>query len=238
MLDAPGRSSSSPSSWWPPLDAPDGARLAARPGASWPGSREGVVSAEDQRLLAKSWSGDGDAVGRGRRRCSTSCATRSATYPARHDDEHQLDDTLPSEGGVDLQELTTAADREYAPTGRAWTPPTHRIEDDALRPRAGRRGPGPDADAVADGRPSRPRRHLDDRRRPGAVVVAGARPSRPRPAAGCARAARTLHEFHLSTNYRNSSEIYDYAAAYAERVGLDADLPDRGPLDRGRAAGA
>ena len=36
---------------------------------------------------------------------------------------------------------------------------------------------------------------------------------------------KELHEFHLSTNYRNSSEIYEYAAAYAERVGLDADLP-------------
>jgi DNA helicase IV len=36
---------------------------------------------------------------------------------------------------------------------------------------------------------------------------------------------KELHEFHLSTNYRNSSEIYEYAAAYAARVGLDADLP-------------
>ncbi len=36
---------------------------------------------------------------------------------------------------------------------------------------------------------------------------------------------KDLHEFHLSTNYRNSSEIYAYAAAYAARVGLDADLP-------------
>ena len=36
---------------------------------------------------------------------------------------------------------------------------------------------------------------------------------------------KQVHEFHLSTNYRNSSEIYEYAAAYAERVGLDADLP-------------
>ena len=34
------------------------------------------------------------------------------------------------------------------------------------------------------------------------------------------------HAFHLSTNYRNSKEIYDFAARYAERVGLDADLPD------------
>ena len=36
---------------------------------------------------------------------------------------------------------------------------------------------------------------------------------------------KQLHEFHLSTNYRNSSEIYSFAAAYAERVGLGADLP-------------
>jgi DNA helicase IV len=47
--------------------------------------------------------------------------------------------------------------------------------------------------------------------------------------ADAARAAalegKQVHEFHLSTNYRNSSEIYAYAAAYAARVGLDADLP-------------
>jgi DNA helicase IV len=36
---------------------------------------------------------------------------------------------------------------------------------------------------------------------------------------------KEVHEFHLSTNYRNSSEIYEYAAAYAARAGLDADLP-------------
>ncbi len=35
-----------------------------------------------------------------------------------------------------------------------------------------------------------------------------------------------MHSFHLSKNYRNSAEIYDYAAAYARRVGLDADLPE------------
>ena len=36
---------------------------------------------------------------------------------------------------------------------------------------------------------------------------------------------KDVHEVHLSTNYRNSAEIYAHAAAYAERVGLDADLP-------------
>ena len=37
---------------------------------------------------------------------------------------------------------------------------------------------------------------------------------------------KARHDFHLSTNYRNSKEIYDFAARYAERAGLDADLPN------------
>jgi DNA helicase IV len=41
-----------------------------------------------------------------------------------------------------------------------------------------------------------------------------------------AKARRPSYEFHLGTNYRNSAEIYRFAAAYAERVGLAADLPD------------
>ena len=62
------------------------------------------------------------------------------------------------------------------------------------------------------------------------IVGDPAQSSWPVPAeSAAARAAalegKELHEFHLSTNYRNSSEIYEYAAAYAERVGLDADLP-------------
>src|SRR5690606_14315725 len=47
--------------------------------------------------------------------------------PQRTDDDHELDDHV----GGDLQQLTTASDREYAPRGRAWQPPSHRIEDDA-----------------------------------------------------------------------------------------------------------
>ena len=66
---------------------------------------------------------------------------------------------------------------------------------------------------------------LDRRRRPGAVVVAGAR-RRPRRAREEALGDKPRHDFHLSTNYRNSKEIYDFAAAYADRVGLDADLPN------------
>lgn len=41
-----------------------------------------------------------------------------------------------------------------------------------------------------------------------------------------AQVMRPRYAFHLATNYRNSAEIYRFAAAYAERVGLDVDLPD------------
>ncbi|WP_232524989.1 helicase domain-containing protein [Nocardioides mangrovicus] len=41
-----------------------------------------------------------------------------------------------------------------------------------------------------------------------------------------ALAKKDLHSFHLSKNYRNSAEIYDFAARYADRVGLAADLPE------------
>ena len=47
---------------------------------------------------------------------------------------------------------------------------------------------------------------------------------------------KELHEFHLSTNYRNSAEIYEYAAAYARRVGPRRRPAHRGPLHRRRAA--
>jgi DNA helicase IV len=63
------------------------------------------------------------------------------------------------------------------------------------------------------------------------VVGDPAQSSWPRPAE--ADRARQLalgdkprHRFRLATNYRNSAEIYRFAAAYAERAGLDADLPD------------
>ncbi|MGZ4498651.1 MAG: UvrD-helicase domain-containing protein, partial [Nocardioides sp.] len=123
----------------------------------------------------------------------------------------------------DLQELTTAADREYAPSGRAWAPPTHRIEDDGFAHVL--------IDEAQDLTPMQWR--MVGRRGRGAswtIVGDPAQSSWPVPAeAAEARAAalegKDVHEFHLSTNYRNSSEIYAYAAAYARRVGLDADLP-------------
>ena len=139
--------------------------------------------------------------------------------PARHEDDHQLDDHV----GADLVELTTAADREYAPTGRAWAPPTHRVEDDGFAHVL--------VDEAQDLSPMQ-WRMVGRRGRAASWTIVGdpAQSSWPVPEeSASARAAalegKALHEFHLSTNYRNSSEIYAHAAAYAERVGLDADLP-------------
>ena len=206
------------SAWWPPLTAQDvlgwlrDPEFLARVG-------EGVVSNEDQRLLVKSWS-SGDAISVQDVPLLDELRYALGDVPQRHDDDHPLDD--PSLA-VDLQELTTAADREYAPTGRAWAPPTHRIEDDGFAHVL--------IDEAQDLTPMQ-WRMVGRRGRTASWTIVGdpAQSSWPEPAeAAAARATalegKELHAFHLSTNYRNSSEIYDYAAAYAERVGLDADLP-------------
>ena len=204
-------------SWWPPLDAPEVlswlrdpdflARIA-----------EGVVSAEDQRLLAKSWSGDG-SLSVEDVPLLDELRYALGDIPARHEDDHQLDEFV----GADLQELTTAADREYA---RPAAP--------GRRRRTGSRTTRSPTCSSTRRRTSRPMQwRMVGRRGRGAswtIVGDPAQSSWPvREEAAAARAealeGKELHEFHLSTNYRNSSEIYAHAAAYAQRVGLDADLP-------------
>ena len=214
--------------WWPPLDAPTVLSWLRDPDFL-ARVADGVLSGEDQRLLAKSW---GSSVGHGELPDVSvedvplldELRYALGDVPARHEEDHQLDDTLSTrEGGVDLAELTTAADREYAPTGRAWAPPTHRIEDDGFAHVL--------VDEAQDLSPMQ-WRMVGRRGRAASWTIVGdpAQSSWPVPEeSAAARAAalegKALHEFHLSTNYRNSSEIYAHAAAYAERVGLDADLP-------------
>lgn len=201
--------------WWPPLTAPDVFAWLRDP-EFLARSSEGLLGAEEQRLLAKSWS-DQPSV----EDIPLLDELRYALgdVPQRTEDDHQLDDHV----GGDLQELTTASEREYAPQGRVWTPPTHRIEDDGYAHIL--------IDEAQDLTPMQWR--MVGRRGRGAswtIVGDPAQSSWPVPAESEAARAeategKTLHEFHLSTNYRNSSEIYEYAAAYAQRVGLDADLP-------------
>jgi DNA helicase IV len=202
--------------WWPPLDAPEvlgwlrDADFLAKIG-------DGVVSHEDQALLLKSWTRQDLAI----EDVPLLDELRYALgdVPLRTDENSELGDHI----GGDLQELTTASDREYAPSGRAWAPPTHRIEDDGFAHVL--------IDEAQDLTPMQ-WRMVGRRGRAASWTIVGdpAQSSWPVPEQAAAERAdalegKDLHEFHLSTNYRNSSEIYAYAAAYAERVGLDADLP-------------
>jgi DNA helicase IV len=210
--------------WWPPLEATEvlgwlhEPELLAR-------VADGVLGPEEQRLLLKSW---GDHAAPGGLSVEDVPLLDELRYalgdvPARTDDERDLDDTGLLEGGIDIAEVMTAADREYAPGGRAWAPPTNRIEDDPFAHVL--------VDEAQDLTPMQ-WRMVGRRGRTASWTIVGdpAQSSWPVPAeAAEARATalegKQVHEFHLSTNYRNSAEIYAFAADYARRVGLDADLP-------------
>lgn len=213
--------------WWPPLDAPAvlcwlrDPELLAR-------IADGVLSGEEQRLVAKSWSAlDPNRPISGQISIEDVPLLDELRYaigdlPQKADDARDDPMTL-IEGGVDIQELMTASDREYA-TGRAWSAPTHSIEDDGYAHIL--------IDEAQDLTPMQ-WRMVGRRGRTASWTIVGdlAQSSWPIPAeSAAARAAalerKQLHEFHLSTNYRNSAEIYAHAAAYAERVGLGADLPE------------
>ncbi len=203
--------------WWPPLDAPTvlgwlrDPELLAR-------VADGLLTAEQQRLLVDSWTAHPDLS------VADTALLDELRYalgdvPQRTEDDHGLDDHV----GGDLVELTTVSDRDYAPSGRAWQPPTHRIEDDGYAHVL--------VDEAQDLTPMQ-WRMVGRRGRTASWTVVGdpAQSSWPVPAeASAARDAalegKQTHAFHLSTNYRNSAEIYAYAADYAKRVGLEADLP-------------
>jgi DNA helicase IV len=207
--------------WWPPLDAPSvlgwlrDPEFLARVG-------EDVVTSEEQRLLSKSWDAD---RGLSVEDVPLLDELRYALgdVPARTEDERDDPFTM-LEGSVDIQELFTASDREYAPSGRAWTAPTHSIEDDAFAHVL--------IDEAQDLTPMQ-WRMVGRRGRAASWTIVGdpAQSSWPAPEESATERALALdgkpvHEFHLSKNYRNSAEIYAFAAAYAGRVGLDADLPE------------
>lgn len=208
--------------WWPPVDARQvlawlrDPELLARVG-------EGLLSEPEQALLTSSWSGGESDLSVQDVPLLDELRYALGDVPARTDDERDLDDSGLLEGGRDMQELMTAADREYAPSGRAWAPPTHRIEDDPFAHVL--------VDEAQDLTPMA-WRMVGRRGRTASWTIVGdpAQSSWPVPEESAAARATALegkvhHEFHLSTNYRNSSEIYAFAADYARRVGLDADLP-------------
>jgi DNA helicase IV len=210
--------------WWPPLDATHVLRWLADPEVL---ARvgEGVVSQEDQALLSKSW--PTDLPGDGRRGPDWSVEDvplldelRYALGDLPEKSEDDEEDPLAHLVDENTREVTTIADRDHAPGPRTST----RIEDDTYAHVL--------VDEAQDLSPMQ-WRMVGRRGRTASWTVVGdpAQSSWPVPAEA-ARARdeafgdKPRHEFHLSTNYRNSKEIYDFAAAYASRVGLDADLPN------------
>jgi len=211
--------------WWPPLDATQvlhwlaDAELLARVG-------EGVVSQEDRALLSKSWSTGVHDEAPGRRGPDWSVEDVPLLDELRYqlgDIPENLDeDEDPLAHLVDEQtrEVTTIADRDYGTGPRTST----RTEDDGYAHVL--------VDEAQDLTPMQ-WRMVGRRGRTATWTVVGdpAQSSWPVPAEAAqardeAFGDKPRHEFHLSTNYRNSKEIYDFAAAYADRVGLDADLPN------------
>ncbi len=204
-------------SWWPPLTAPEVLGWLRDP-EFLARVAEGVMDPDEQRLLVESWQGDGLSVEDIPLVDELRYALGDVPDRVREED-HELDDFL----GGDLQELTSAVEREYGSGAGPWMPPTHRIDDDGYAHVL--------VDEAQDLTPMQ-WRMVGRRGRAATWTIVGdaAQSSWPVPVeSAAARSAaiegKDLHEFHLSTNYRNSAEIYDYAAAYAERVGLDADLP-------------
>ena len=207
-------------SWWPPLGATEALGWLRDP--EFLGRvGEGLLSPDEQRLLTGSWQDDTLSV----EDVPLVDELRYALgdVPDRRDEDHELDDFLGGDLGSGREELSTAWEREYGPGAPVWMPPTHSIDDDGYAHVL--------VDEAQDLSPMQ-WRMVGRRGRAATWTIVGdaAQSSWPVPAeSAAARAAaiegKDLHAFHLSTNYRNSAEIYEHAAAYAARVGLDADLP-------------
>ncbi|MGH3445955.1 MAG: HelD family protein [Nocardioidaceae bacterium] len=201
--------------WWPPLEAADvlgwlrDDELLAKIG-------QGVLSDNDISVLAKAWSSGEDWSVEDvplvdELRYALGDVPDQTQDPDEDPLAHLVDENFP--------ELSTGRDGE---SGRSAT--TVRTEDDGYAHVL--------VDEAQDLTPMQWR--MVGRRGRGAtwtVVGDPAQSSWPEPAESAKAREEALrdkprHDFHLSKNYRNSREIYGFAADYARRAGLDADLPD------------
>lgn len=201
--------------WWPALEARDVLGWLAD-GEFLARVSDGILSGEEQSLLLKSWT-SADDLSIADVPLLDELRYAIGDLPEKPEDERDAET-----GGINVAEIMTASDREYA-AGPAWRPPTYRIDDDPYAHVL--------VDEAQDLTPMQ-WRMVGRRGRVASWTIVGdpAQSSWPVPEeSAAARAAalegKAVHAFHLGTNYRNSAEIYDFAAAYAQRVGLDADLP-------------
>jgi UvrD/REP helicase N-terminal domain len=204
--------------WWPPLDAVAvlgwlrDREFLARVG-------EGVLEPAAQDVLASGWGDDLSIedvplVDELRYLLGDVPDGAGSFEPEPDPLAHLVDANMP--------ELTTVTDRQFSGSG-SQPRATTRIEDDTfahvlvdeaqdLTPMqwrmVGRRGPAATWTVVGD-----------------PVQSSWPFPAEARGAREQALGDKPRHRFRLATNYRNSSEIYRFAAQYAERVGLAVDLP-------------
>jgi DNA helicase IV len=202
--------------WWPPLYA---AQV-----LGWLREREfltrvgeGVLSPDDVEVLTRR-----DAWGQDEHDLSVDDVAlvdelRHLLGEPPEEPEH-VEDPLAHLVDANLPELTTVGDREFAgPRATRHTDDdtyAHVLVDEAqdLTPMQwrmlGRRGRTATWTIVGDpAQSSWPFRTEADHARAEAL---GSKPH---------------YRYHLDTNYRNSAEIYQFAAEYADRVGLAIDLP-------------
>ncbi|MCW2755763.1 MAG: putative helicase protein [Marmoricola sp.] len=203
------------SNWWPVLDA---ATVLGwlRDTDVLTRVAEGVLDDEAVRLLTKSW---GEDLSIDDIPLIDELRYLLGDPPLVND----LDEDPLGIADSSLVELTLGSEREYGGQ-RSWTPPTNRVEDDGYAHVL--------IDEAQDLTPMQ-WRMVGRRGRTATWTIVGdpAQSSWPVPAEAVKARSEALgqkaqHEFHLSTNYRNSSEIYAFAAAFAERAGLAADLPN------------
>ena len=210
--------------WWPPLDATEVLQWLRDP-AFLARVGEGVLSAADLQTLSRpdAWRAEFSVEDVP---LIDELRYQLGDAPAKDADEEP--DPLAHLVDANMPELTTITEREFTGPRTA-----NRTEDDTYAHVL--------VDEAQDLTPMQWR--MVGRRGPVAtwtVVGDPAQSSWPHPEEAAAareealfgdpalvtRAGRPRHRFHMNTNYRNSAEIYRFAAAYADRVGLSADLPD------------
>jgi hypothetical protein len=211
--------------WWPALDATEVLRWLRDP-EFLHRVAEGVLSPTDVESLTR-----GDAWG-DEWSIEDVALLDELRYllgdPPERNDPDEERDPLAHLVDANMPELTTVTDREFTGPRTA-----NRIEDDTyahvlvdeaqdLSPMqwrmVGRRGPTATWTVVGDpAQSSWPFPQEAEAAREDALF--GGRDEK-------SPYRRPRHRFHLGTNYRNSAEIYRYAADYASRVGLEVDLPD------------